>query len=477
MDQRLLRALLDDPERALPDVVRFAAEDRSESTVDLDLVLLDIFRYLRTPAALPFLIELVRRDPGNVDDELVEAFVELGAAPVDPLLDLLSELGDEPAGDVLFLIASLHVRDPRIFDALIHRLDEEPWDGALALEIYGDPAALPSLEAALQKVIPGDTRTQGYIESAIRYLSIGPSDIGEDPREPYDIWSHYPAEASPEFESLGEDELLVMLQHQSGKLRAEAAASFHEEIPQKIRARLLELAKTDSDAQVRRASWEALGDLAEEPEIQRAMLRVIADAQASIEEKSGATIALAQQSANPAVYESIEKLYQNPASRAAGLKAMARSMDRRFADYPPKHLDDSDPEIQAQAIWAVGYLGLASEAGRLEKFFKDLKHRTPALFAYSLAVPGETSRAHVHSLLKKIERVAGELDSDEEELVRIALDQRLMLRGHNPVFFADDTDEVEEDHSPAPPALALKAGRNDPCPCASGKKFKKCCGS
>ncbi|HSF23252.1 MAG TPA: SEC-C metal-binding domain-containing protein, partial [Blastocatellia bacterium] len=22
-----------------------------------------------------------------------------------------------------------------------------------------------------------------------------------------------------------------------------------------------------------------------------------------------------------------------------------------------------------------------------------------------------------------------------------------------------------------------KAGRNDPCPCGSGKKFKKCCGA
>jgi hypothetical protein len=29
------------------------------------------------------------------------------------------------------------------------------------------------------------------------------------------------------------------------------------------------------------------------------------------------------------------------------------------------------------------------------------------------------------------------------------------------------------------PALvrAMKTGRNDPCPCGSGKKFKKCCGA
>lgn len=29
---------------------------------------------------------------------------------------------------------------------------------------------------------------------------------------------------------------------------------------------------------------------------------------------------------------------------------------------------------------------------------------------------------------------------------------------------------------PAAPRRAVKVGRNDPCPCGSGKKFKKCCG-
>ena len=27
-----------------------------------------------------------------------------------------------------------------------------------------------------------------------------------------------------------------------------------------------------------------------------------------------------------------------------------------------------------------------------------------------------------------------------------------------------------------PPLAEVKVGRNDPCPCGSGKKFKKCCG-
>ena len=35
-----------------------------------------------------------------------------------------------------------------------------------------------------------------------------------------------------------------------------------------------------------------------------------------------------------------------------------------------------------------------------------------------------------------------------------------------------------ESEDPGHPSFALpKAGRNDPCPCGSGKKFKKCCGA
>jgi preprotein translocase subunit SecA len=30
---------------------------------------------------------------------------------------------------------------------------------------------------------------------------------------------------------------------------------------------------------------------------------------------------------------------------------------------------------------------------------------------------------------------------------------------------------------PQQPAKSNKVGRNDPCPCGSGKKYKKCCGS
>ncbi len=265
-----------------------------------------------------------------------------------------------------------------------------------------------------------------------------------------------------------------MLDKGSAELRAGVAESYGGSEPSlQVRARLIELAKRDPDATVRGACWEALSEIGDEPELRRAMLKVLADPDSAVEEKGGVAVALAQQADNPDVTNAIQTLYEHPRGRAKALKAMARSLDSRFARYPPRHLEDSDPEIKRQAIWGVGYLGLSSEAPRLQPFFSDNEFRSDALFAYALSIPGDTSRGRVRALLNKIEEAADGFRDDEEVLVKIALDQRLMLHGSKPVFFPDEPD-VKEEPQPVAPS---KAGRNDPCPCGSGKKYKKCCGA
>ncbi len=470
MDHRFLHAIVDRPERAIPDLVRFAAEDHEADPFDLEEVLRDIFQYLATPQAIPFYMELIRRDPLNISDQLVETLVRLGTDAVDPLLALFEERRGQDPGDLPFVLASLGVRDARILEALIRRLDEDASDAALCLEMYGDPAARPALEAALAS--SHDDRERAMLQSAIEVLS-EPQRIAPEPPAPFDIWDHYAEQDLPDLEPLSEEDRLAVLASESAELRAAAASSYGaSQIPLQMRARILELAKADPDLTVRRACWEALEDLTEEPEVRRAMLAVLADAAASLEEKSGAVVALARHSDVAAVFQSIENLYQDPRSRAAALKAISRSMDRRFAAYPPLHLDDSDPEIQGQAIWATGYLNLSSEAPRLEKFFQAGKLRTPALFAYALCAPGDSSRGRMRAMFEKIEKLADGLDDDETDLVRLALDQRLMMHGRDPVFFTDEQDEEEA----APPVVSSQVGRNDPCPCGSGKKYKKCCG-
>jgi hypothetical protein len=45
-------------------------------------------------------------------------------------------------------------------------------------------------------------------------------------------------------------------------------------------------------------------------------------------------------------------------------------------------------------------------------------------------------------------------------------------RGSSAVFSPPDSDIVPK----FMPTRAEKVGRNEPCPCGSGKKYKKCCG-
>jgi SEC-C motif len=472
VDQRLLHGILDFPENSLPDIVRFAAQNHEDDLMDLDPLLIDLFRVLRTPAALPFFLRVIRDNPSDVPDDLVECMVDLGQSSVDPVLELLGELKPGDAGDVPFLLAALRVRDRRVLEALTKRLETDPQDAALCLEMYGAPAAIPALEAALAKIPADDPRSRAPIQAVIDGLS-GPVAAASEPDQPFDIWALYPEEATLDFAALEDEDRLAMLEKGSPSLKVEVALSYQgTDLSDEARARLIQLAKTDPEANVRGSCWEALGEIGDEPELRQAMLKVLADPKAAIEERCGAAIGLAEQSDNAVVYQAILNLYQDPLSRAKALKAMARSFDKRFANYPPQHLDDPDPDIKTQAIWGVGYLDLASEAPRLAELFEDDEFRTDALFAYALAIPGETSPGRVRALMTKVEQAAGGFRDDEEDLVRIALDQRLMLHGKSPVFFPDDEEEEESETVVAP----AKPGRNDLCSCGSGKKYKKCHG-
>ena len=49
-------------------------------------------------------------------------------------------------------------------------------------------------------------------------------------------------------------------------------------------------------------------------------------------------------------------------------------------------------------------------------------------------------------------------------------------RSHGPWPFGAGADPLDDDPPPAPAKPTRKVGRNEPCPCGSGKKYEKCCG-
>lgn len=473
LDHRFLRAILDHRGRAIPDLVRYASEDHDDAPVFLQEDLIAIFRYLQALEAVPFYIELIRRDPEDVTDELIDGLASIGQPALEPLLQLYEELGEENSGDVAFLLAALHVRDPRVLDILTDRIEYDLSDATLCLDVYGDPEAIPALERTLEQ--PDlDIPTRHDLETVIESLRQPREAEPRHPMQPFDIWEIYPEKASPAFEVLTEDERLAMLASDSAELRAEVAGSFtNSDLPDKTKAKLIQVAKRDPDPNVRGRAWEALIDETEEPEIRKGMVAVINSLEAPLEERSGAVVGLARHSDNPRVRKAIEDLYANPAGRAKALEAMWRSFDRTFAAYPPKHLKDTDPQVRRQAIWGVGQLGLAQAAPDLRKFFDDDDFRPDALFNFALSMPADVSRGRIRSLLKRVDEAAGGLTPGETQLVQMALDQRLITQGLKPVFVEVEDDELGAEE----PKAASHPGRNDPCPCGSGKKYKKCCGA
>jgi hypothetical protein len=156
---------------------------------------------------------------------------------------------------------------------------------------------------------------------------------------------------------------------------------------------------------------------------------------------------------------------------------MWRSLYKPYAKYFGPHLDDKNVAILTQALRGAGYFRLTRYADKIATYFEregDLEDlRDDALFAYALAMPGETTRGRAQGMLRKIDSLT-HLDSGETRLVMFAIDERLRLVGLDPVF--DNESEVEEEPEPEPPPPPAKPGRNDPCPCGSGKKYKKCHG-
>ncbi len=434
LDHRFLSALLDRPEQALPALTEFAKRDRSDDPVDLAPEIIAIFRLWNTPDAIPFLISYIREDPENVPDEAVEALAAIGPPALEPLLRLYGDLDESESGEVAFILANLRVRDKRILKLLADRLEYDLSDTFLLLGIYGDPAAIPALEMAAQELSPSDTQLKKELADTLETLR-NPPGAETEGNEPFDIWSLYPETDDLPMDLLNEDDRVELLDHPLESVRSAAARSFfNQDLTPEVRKKVLHLAQHDSSPVVRARGWEALINSTEQLEVIEAMLAALRNPQLSVEERGGLLVGLAPETDRNEVRKAINDLYAQPEGRAKALEAMWRSMHPSFRDNFSKHLDDSDLEVRRGAIWGIGYYGLKAEMDRLRKLFADEELRSDALFAYSLVLPSDLSRGRMKGLLTRIEKDAKGLSEMEEELVKAALDERLMLAGKEPVF-------------------------------------------
>jgi hypothetical protein len=438
LDHRFLHSIVDRPAEAVPAALQFAERNRSHDAVDLAPELIALFRHWKTSEALPFYTRYIREAPEDIPDELIEAIVEIGQPALEPLLGLYRNLDASESGEVAFILANLGVHDPRVLNILLDRLENDPSDGIFLLSLYGDPAARTAIEKKAGQLGEVSEALRKEFSETLEQLKGTPNperSRSAHENDAFDIWALYPEEADLPVELLDEDERAELLQHPVPSMRAAAAASFfNRELNADLRSKLLATARTDAAPSVRARAWEALTDATDQTDVVEAMLQALRTPELSIEERGGLLVGLAPEADRNEVRVAIIDLFNTSQGRAKALEAMWRSLHPSFREYFPKHLDDPELEIRRGAVWGVGYYGLKSELDRVRKLFDDEHLRSDALFAYALSVPAEVSRGRMKGLLTRIEKDAHGLSEMEEELVKAALDERLMLAGKEPFF-------------------------------------------
>jgi hypothetical protein len=90
---------------------------------------------------------------------------------------------------------------------------------------------------------------------------------------------------------------------------------------------------------------------------------------------------------------------------------------------------------------------------RPSTFLEDAVLELAPLYAWEKSGPGSESDAW-----------DGGMSADEEVMDALDLDD-------------DWDDDLQDPAPPASPLTSARIARNDPCPCGSGKKYKKCCGA
>lgn len=436
VDQAWIRAILaHDPEEAAQALVAYFQEMDEEVRIDLSAEVFHLLRAIRSTTAIPVYVELLH-DAGDDDpSEIYEALAELGAAAIEPLLALHAEAGPESQANVEFLLAGLRVEDPRIDELLKARLQSDPADAAINISLYGNAAFRPLLEARIASLDPASesyAHDKHELEFAIDQLS---AVTVPDSPAPFDIYAHFPETAPPVFDVLDPVEMIAYFDHPDAAIRRQAVESLgNEQLEEDEQARIVQLAETDPEVAVRSQAWQSLAGALEDKIILAKLRDKFADEAAPALERAGAACALAEGEISQDLADGLEVFYKDPATRALALKAMWHSLDRGFSEYFPPHLEDEDRDVQRQAIWGVGYLGVGHAAGKLEQLFEDPDVRDHALFAYALSCPGDVSRGRAKSLYKKIFDLAGGLSAEEVEIVESAIDQRLSMHGLDPVF-------------------------------------------
>jgi uncharacterized protein len=131
----------------------------------------------------------------------------------------------------------------------------------------------------------------------------------------------------------------------------------------------------------------------------------------------------------------------------------------------PKDEDEDDPQLQIQE-WSLGFAnGLLRHLEDWEPIIDsgDIRFLWPLALFYSVFPQGFLSDPELKKDAKELEAYARTLPEHLPSLI-------YELYEYNKESLSADTSPTR------PQKRGPRIGRNDPCPCGSGKKYKHCCG-
>ena len=140
------------------------------------------------------------------------------------------------------------------------------------------------------------------------------------------------------------------------------------------------------------------------------------------------------------------------------------------------------PYAPIHAIYALGNLKIQEcfdEVSKINTRYKDDKYIEDAIKSYAISLNTEVEVVEE----KIIEEVVEELIIVEDEPKKEVKKEEEIIVIESDMLIKEAIDEMQQD-KPRPkkqrapvkqPEKIIKVGRNDPCPCGSGKKYKKCC--
>lgn len=432
-DHAFLNAFLQQPEAAIEALEAFVDQDHADDRVDIEEQVFDLFRHLRTPRALPFYMLQLRVQMDGTNETLVEAFRELGEPAIQPVIDLYHEVGEEEGGELSFVLAALQIRDQRITDLLLERLNFDAHDAAICLGIHGDPQARPALEAMLAEV--KDQPEAGMLKTDLEEALSRLSDEPEEPLPAYNIYEHYDEFQPPYFEVMEPGEALSWLASPDPRVRVAVAESLDDQdISDSLALELVSHALRDDAEEVRCALWRSLLPAEPSPKLISALQARFADSSVSHAELATILVVLSKMKYDDALKVRILDFYGDAATRALAMEAMWYSSEPEFLPLIHAHLEDADTEIRRAAILGIGFYVDKGAAPRLIPAMQHPELRADAIYSYALAHPGEVSRITAQKVLRHVEEIAGGLDPDETQMAMSALDLRLGIQGIRPFF-------------------------------------------